>query len=82
MWGGRFSIARRSFSTRHEAARRELEGLVPEELATFITDLDAGMETIRQDGLQSVAALCKGVLIADLIAILASLDPNMGDCDR
>ena len=32
--------------------------------------------------LQSVAALCKGVLIADLIAILASLDPNMGDCDR
>ena len=23
-----------------------------------------------------------GVLIADLIAILASLDPNMGDCDR
>ena len=24
----------------------------------------------------------KGVLIADLIAILASLDPNMGDCDR
>jgi NADH-quinone oxidoreductase subunit D len=32
--------------------------------------------------LQSVAALTKGVLIADLIAILASLDPNMGDCDR
>jgi NADH-quinone oxidoreductase subunit D len=32
--------------------------------------------------LQSVAALCKGVLLADLIAILASLDPNMGDCDR
>ena len=32
--------------------------------------------------LQSVAALCNGVLIADLIAILASLDPNMGDCDR
>ncbi|HYZ82373.1 MAG TPA: NADH-quinone oxidoreductase subunit D [Solirubrobacteraceae bacterium] len=32
--------------------------------------------------LQSVAALCRGVLIADLIAILASLDPNMGDCDR
>jgi NADH-quinone oxidoreductase subunit D len=32
--------------------------------------------------LQSVAALCDGVLIADLIAILASLDPNMGDCDR
>ena len=32
--------------------------------------------------LQSVAALCSGVLIADLIAILASLDPNMGDCDR
>ncbi len=32
--------------------------------------------------LQSVAALCKDVLIADLIAILASLDPNMGDCDR
>src|SRR5690349_22955277 len=32
--------------------------------------------------LQSVAPLCKGVLIADLIAILASLDPNMGDCDR
>jgi NADH-quinone oxidoreductase subunit D len=32
--------------------------------------------------LQSVAALCKGVLVADLIAILASLDPNMGDCDR
>jgi NADH-quinone oxidoreductase subunit D len=32
--------------------------------------------------LQSVAPLTKGVLIADLIAILASLDPNMGDCDR
>jgi NADH-quinone oxidoreductase subunit D len=32
--------------------------------------------------LQTVAALCKGVLLADLIAILASLDPNMGDCDR
>ena len=32
--------------------------------------------------LQSVAPLMKGVLIADLIAILASLDPNMGDCDR
>ena len=32
--------------------------------------------------LQSVASLTKGVLIADLIAILASLDPNMGDCDR
>jgi NADH-quinone oxidoreductase subunit D len=32
--------------------------------------------------LQSVAALCKGVLLADLIAIVASLDPNMGDCDR
>jgi NADH-quinone oxidoreductase subunit D len=32
--------------------------------------------------LQSVAALCNGVLIADLIAILASLDPNMGDCAR
>ena len=32
--------------------------------------------------LQSAAPLCKGVLIADLIAILASLDPNMGDCDR
>jgi NADH-quinone oxidoreductase subunit D len=32
--------------------------------------------------LQSVAALTNGVLIADLIAILASLDPNMGDCDR
>jgi NADH-quinone oxidoreductase subunit D len=32
--------------------------------------------------LQSVAPLCKGVLLADLIAILASLDPNMGDCDR
>ncbi len=32
--------------------------------------------------LQSVASLTNGVLIADLIAILASLDPNMGDCDR
>jgi NADH:ubiquinone oxidoreductase subunit D len=32
--------------------------------------------------LQSVASLCSGVLLADLIAILASLDPNMGDCDR
>jgi NADH-quinone oxidoreductase subunit D len=32
--------------------------------------------------LQSIAPLAKGVLIADLIAILASIDPNMGDCDR
>jgi NADH-quinone oxidoreductase subunit D len=32
--------------------------------------------------LQTVAPLCKGVLLADMIAILASLDPNMGDCDR
>ena len=32
--------------------------------------------------LQSVARARDGVLIADLIAILASLDPNMGDCDR
>ena len=32
--------------------------------------------------LQSVAAMSRGVLVADFIAVLASLDPNMGDCDR
>jgi NADH-quinone oxidoreductase subunit D len=32
--------------------------------------------------LQSVAAMSKGVLVADFIAVLASLDPNMGDSDR
>jgi NADH-quinone oxidoreductase subunit D len=32
--------------------------------------------------LQSVAAMSQGVLVADFIAVLASLDPNMGDCDR
>jgi NADH-quinone oxidoreductase subunit D len=32
--------------------------------------------------LESVAALAQGHYLADLIAILASLDPVMGDCDR
>jgi NADH-quinone oxidoreductase subunit D len=32
--------------------------------------------------LEAIAALAKGRYLADLIAILASLDPVMGDCDR
>jgi NADH-quinone oxidoreductase subunit D len=32
--------------------------------------------------LESIAAVAKGHYLADLIAILASLDPVMGDCDR
>jgi len=32
--------------------------------------------------LQSLAALCQGVYLADLIAILASIDPVLGDVDR
>ncbi len=32
--------------------------------------------------LQAIAAAAKGHYLADLIAILASLDPVMGDCDR
>ena len=32
--------------------------------------------------LQSLAVLCQGVYLADLIAILASIDPVLGDVDR
>jgi NADH-quinone oxidoreductase subunit D len=32
--------------------------------------------------LAAIAALAKGRYLADLIAMLASLDPVMGDCDR
>ena len=32
--------------------------------------------------LQSFAKLCEGVYLADLIAILASIDPVLGDVDR
>ena len=32
--------------------------------------------------LSSLAALATGHYLADLIAILASIDPVMGDCDR
>jgi NADH:ubiquinone oxidoreductase subunit D len=32
--------------------------------------------------LQSLAPLCEGVYLADLIAILASIDPVLGDVDR
>jgi NADH:ubiquinone oxidoreductase subunit D len=32
--------------------------------------------------LSALAALATGHYLADLIAILASIDPVMGDCDR
>jgi len=32
--------------------------------------------------LQTVAAVCEGGMVADVIAAVASIDPVMGGCDR
>ena len=81
LWLGTFHALSARFLRRHA----ELVGLRPD-----FAILDSDDQTPRHDPgvqmrlvlLQSLAALCQGVYRADLIAILASIDPVLGDVDR